>query len=175
MVATNRLCIALFFLVALASFGTLAFAQTHAPAVVKELPKLVLMELKASGAPPAQVQAIGESLCTEAGSFKQFEVLCPTELQAILMHQSNQRLMGCESEECIKQLAGMIKADWLLLGSVGKVGESYTINLRMMDAKAAKIRARLSRTVNKDLSKLLEQLKPAIEELIESSRSRGKP
>ncbi|MBM4320309.1 MAG: hypothetical protein FJ125_10180 [Deltaproteobacteria bacterium] len=140
-----------------------ARAEDREPA---KRPKLVLVGLEASGAPAAEVSALAESLCTEVGSLDRFELLCGSELKVMLEHMSLQRLMGCAGDDCLRELSGHVKADWLLLGSVGKVGETFTLNLRLMNAQSGSVAGRTSRTVSKDLGRLLGELAPALKELL---------
>ena len=137
-------------------------AEEPAPAKV---PKLVMAGLKATGPPAAEVEALSESLCTEAAALKGVELLCSSELKVLLEHQSNQRLLGCETEDCVQQLGGLVQADWLLVGSVGKIGETHTLNLRLLDATSAKVLGRVTRKAGADIAGLLEELGPALQEL----------
>lgn len=149
-----------------------AFGDEPAPAAK---PKLVLMELRAAGAPKGEVTALGDSLCTEAGSLGRFELLCPPELQAILQHQSMARLMGCTGGDCVKELAGLVSADWLLMGSVGKVGEVFTLNLQLMNASTSKVVARATRKADGDLGKLLGEIRPILDEVCAKMKPAAAP
>jgi len=152
-------------LVVLPTIAPPAFAQQPAAPPAGKTPKLVMAGLKAAGAPAAEVEAIGESLCTEASSLQGVELLCASELKVLLEHQSNQRLLGCETETCVQQLGGLVQADWLLVGSVGKVGDTHTLNLRLLDARSAKVLGRVTRKAGSDIASLLDELTPALKEI----------
>ena len=127
--------------------------------------KLVLMPLEAKGTDKGEVATLTESLCIEAGKLGRYEVLCPSELRALLEHSSQQRLMGCETDDCIAQIGNLVAADRIMLGSVGKVEDTYTVTVRMMDPAGAKVIGRASRGVKQQLARVLDQLGGLVGEL----------
>ena len=131
-----------------------------APAATGPQQKLVLLPLEAKGPDAGEVDTLTESLCMEAGKLGRFEVLCPSEVKALLEHSADQRLMGCETADCVAQIGNLVSADLLVMGSIGKVDDTYTINVRLLDPKGSKVLGRAARSAEGQISGLLGQLGP---------------
>ncbi len=164
-------------LLALALLRCAGPTQTAKPAAAPTGPqkKLVLMPLEAKGTDKGEVATLTESLCVEAGKLGRYEVLCPSEVRALLEHVSQQRLMGCETDDCIAQLGNLVAADLILLGSVGKVDETYTVTLRLMDPAGGKVLGRASRGVKQELARMLSQLGALMSELAATDKPAEEP
>ena len=143
--------------------GTAATPAADAPAGPTK--KLVLLPLEAKGTDKGEVDTLTESLCMEAGKVAQFEVLCPSEVRALLEHSAEQRLLGCETADCIAKIGNLVAADVLLMGSIGKVDTTYTVNVRLMDPNGAKVLGRAARSADEKISGLLAELAPLIQEV----------
>lgn len=80
------------------------------------------------------------------------EVVTPKEIGALLGLERQKQLTGCteEASSCTAELAAALGVDGLVLGDVGRVGERYLVNLKVVASKNGKTVAAFSETANSE-------------------------
>ena len=61
-------------------------------------------------------------------------VMTPKQLEAVLGLERQKQLLGCAESSCMVELANALGVDGLLLGEIGRFGERYQINLKIVSA-----------------------------------------
>lgn len=69
------------------------------------------------------------------------------EVEALAQMEQQKQLMNCSTDGCMAELAGALGVDEVLMGSVGKIGNTFIIALRLVEARTAKVLASLSHHV----------------------------
>jgi curli biogenesis system outer membrane secretion channel CsgG len=67
-----------------------------------------------------------------------FKVLDRSTMDEILKEQGFSQ-SGCTSDECIVQVGRMLSAQKMVAGSVGKIGGTYTLSLKLVDVQTGEI------------------------------------
>ncbi len=97
-----------------------------------------------------------------AGELKQIEgasVIGRDDVASLLELESEKARMDCATEmDCLAEIGGALGVDKLVVGTAGKLGESYLISLRLIDVNAGRVDSR----VNESLKGLEDQLIPAV-------------
>ncbi|MBI5496196.1 MAG: hypothetical protein HY904_14330 [Deltaproteobacteria bacterium] len=102
-------------------------------------------------------------------------VIGTRELEAVLGFERQQELMACQSSSCLAQLAGALGVDFILMGSVGRLGDRWIINLSVVDMSSASVRASMSPSIaGASDSVLLEEAPHLVFELLGKARLPGK-
>ena len=129
-------------------------------------PKMVINELKATGVDANAVATLGEVLCSHvANAHKDYNVMCSQDVKVILQSQNNAVLLGgCDDEKCLAEMGNMLKAELVLTGSIGAVGEKLVINLTLVDVTKSLTLARGSWTAD-DKEDLIKGVKKAADVL----------
>jgi TolB-like protein len=81
---------------------------------------------------------ISDRLRSELFNTSAFVVLERGQMQDILKEQGFQQT-GCTSDACIVEAGQLLGVKFIIAGSLGKVGSTYTLNLRMIDVETGKI------------------------------------
>src|SRR4051812_21332764 len=77
----------------------------------------------------------GGLLSDELGKYG-VRVLTARQIAAVIGLDRQKQLMGCnEGTACVAELAGAMGADGLIVGDVGKLGDTYAINVKVLSAK----------------------------------------
>lgn len=64
------------------------------------------------------------------------KITTASEVQAVLGLERQKQLLGCEEDtSCLIEIAGALGVDGIVLGSVARFGDSYGVNLKIIDAK----------------------------------------
>lgn len=70
---------------------------------------------------------------------KAFEVLEREKMNEVLKSQDFNMSDACNTAECAVQVGQLLGVEAMIAGDVGKIGETYTIDLRMIDVQTGKI------------------------------------
>ena len=126
-----------------------------------------VQDLEAKKVDKDTVSTLTDILCTEMSKDKRYEVSCADDLRAILEHSGlNIQMGGCDDGECLKKLGEALNKEKFVSGSVGKIGDSFVITLKMSDVATGKVEKRHSETVKGDVGKLLDGIKLALTNLL---------
>jgi len=119
-----------------ALFIVLSFPQ----AIVAQTNKLsvAVMQLDALGIQKAEAATLTDRLRNELFRTQRFHVTEREKMDEILKEQGFQQT-GCTSSECIVEVGMLLGVQRMIGGSIGKVGRTYTISLRMIDVEKGEI------------------------------------
>ena len=139
-------------------------------------PKLVINELKATGVDANTVSTLGDVLCTHvANGHSEYNVMCNQDVKVILQNQNNAVLLGgCDDEKCLAEMGNMLKAELVLTGSIGAVGDKLVINLTLVNVAKGITLARGSWTAD-DKDDLLDGIRKAADALWKNVKPAAKP
>lgn len=148
------------FAFAVLASATLARAAESAPEAAgsgrAEKIKLAVMDLSAAGVSPDLAATVTSLVATELERQEVFNVVSKAEIRAMLTHEAEKQALGCDAgASCMGDLGNALGVRYLVSGSLGKVGDSYTLNLALTDTQASKVEGRVSESA-KEQNKLLE-------------------
>jgi TolB-like protein len=128
-------------------------------------PKLVVLNLNAAGGVDAPVAvALTESVTAEVAARGFFEVLSSAEVQTMLGAERQRQMLGCSEEtSCMTELAGALGAQFVMTGSLTKLGEAFQLNLQAVDTKNGKTLGRTTKLA-KDFESIRLQIPYAVAE-----------
>ncbi|MFC1681254.1 hypothetical protein ACFL1S_05645, partial [Pseudomonadota bacterium] len=61
-----------------------------------------------------------------------------SSMETVLKEQGFQQ-MGCSTDECAVEMGQMLGAEEIIVGSIGLIGSTYSINVRQIDVESGKI------------------------------------
>jgi len=121
----------LVYAMAMAIFFVPVAGGAQAPASPK-LPTVAVMPLQAKGVSVTDADVITDAIATQLQQTGTQRVLERAQMDQILKEQGFQQSGICEGGECAVQMGKILSVDRILVGSVGLVGRTYTLNLRMV-------------------------------------------
>ena len=113
----------------LAAPDAAAADQAQAP----ERPTLVVAPLRALGVQASEAEIMTNEVRTQAVRAGRYTVVAPEDMEAISAELERQLAGGCDETSCIAELGGALGAQFLITGTMGKLGSRYTINLKLVD------------------------------------------
>ena len=84
------------------------------------------------------VSTVTDYLRTQLVKTNKFNIVTRENMESILKEQQFQ-LSGCTSQECIVQMGQLLGVRNMFTGSIGKVGSTYIINLKLINVQSGKI------------------------------------
>lgn len=126
-----------FLLLALPLLGSLVCAQA--------LPQVAVMALESKGVPVSEVSVISDALTNELINSGKVRVLERGQMDQILKEQGFQQSGACEGGSCAVEMGRLLGVHQLVVGSVGRVGNTYVLNARTVDVKSGEVLRSVSR------------------------------
>ncbi len=142
---------------ALVLVGATAFA-----AGMEKRPLVAISPLQAKKVDPDEVDLISEALAGELQNTGAFRVMERSQMDRVLKEQGFQSSGLCDGNECAVEVGKVLGIDRMVVGSIGKIGSMYIINVRMVDVSTGEILASVRRTQDWELKYLLTNLVPQV-------------
>jgi TolB-like protein len=137
-----------------------------APAQAKEL-RIAVLDIRALGTEAAKAELLSEVALTEAASLGGFDVIGKSDIASVIGFEKQKQVMGCaEDSSCLAEIGGALGVDLILVGSLGTLGDLFRLDLKLVDAKKAKVRSRIGVTVEGKEGQLVAAVQKAVRELL---------
>jgi hypothetical protein len=118
-------------------------------------------------------QAVGAALAGELRRVPGVQVLTASELEAVLSVERQKALLGCESQACVAEIAGALDVERLVLGSFSQMGQSWMLELQLVDGRSATTLTHASRRKKGgSIDDLLDELPSMAQELFGAQAAR---
>ena len=130
---------------------TLALAAAPQAPAQPGAPKIAVLRLEASGVPPELADSATALLPTEVRRHRpSSQVLSSEDVRALLTHQKERIVLGCGADAgCMAELGGALGADEIVAGRVGRLGETFVVELRRVAVEQARSLGSATRTVRR--------------------------
>lgn len=100
--------------------------------------RVAVYALQVHDVPERVGRVVSASLTAELRKLQGLEVIGVDEIVALLNHEANKQLLGCEQDSCAAEIAGALGVDEIVVGNLSQVGTDSVISLRRLDPKQAK-------------------------------------
>lgn len=105
---------------------------------------IAVSDLEPRGIHPDEAAIISDRLREELLRTGQFRVMERGLMQTILQEQAFQQAGSCNSSECQVQIGRMLGVDRIVVGTAGKLGNMFTISVRMLNVETGEIQTSFS-------------------------------
>jgi hypothetical protein len=129
--------------------------------------KIAVMDLKNEGVGPEAASLLTGVVSNKLASFGIFTVISREDIKNLLKHEQDQILLGCDDEKCLLKLGDVLGAENLVAGSVGMVGQTYVVNLQLLEVSKARVAKRVNRQFEGSREKLLDEMATAAAQVVE--------
>jgi len=122
-----------------------------------------VLDLRATNVDQGEVEVISERLRFYIGSQPIFQLIERAEMLRIVEEVGFQQLGACNDEECLVQVGRILGARKMVAGSIGRVGSTYSLHVRLVDIETS----RIEHQVFQDVSDVEELLRTATRNVAE--------
>ncbi len=138
-------------------------------------PKLAFLGVSGAGVPRETSDSVAEYIQSQLQALGAYEVIGRGEIKTLLGYDREKALLGCSEESCLAEISGALAAERVLSGTLSLVGDSYLINLSLLDSKKSRVISRVGRRVvgTGTIDPLLDMIRPALLELVEADPRHG--
>jgi sulfatase modifying factor 1 len=109
----------------------------------KDLPKIVVWDLSPRETKPGYAQELTSILVSEISKLGKYEIYSQENVRTLAGWTAEKMKLGCTSTQCLMALGQMDVAK-LISGSVGKIGNRYSVSLSLFDTQNAKAEKAIS-------------------------------
>jgi|GEM_PF-5357333 len=99
---------------------------------------IAISNLAPQGVEASQASAFTDRLGTELFKTRSFKVIERSQIAKILEEQEFQQA-DCVSDKCMIQVGQLLGVSYVLTGGISKIGETYSINIRVIDVKSGEV------------------------------------
>ena len=125
-----------------------ARASTPAPGAKPTKVRLLVQDLVAQGATPAEAAALTDAVVESLSRRGLFEVISTREVQAILGAERQRQILGVcaqDPQACASGLGEATGVRFVLSGALSRLGDSYQLSLQLLDTVKGQPVARSAR------------------------------
>jgi TolB-like protein len=97
--------------------------------------RIGVLELRANEVSEGEARALTDRLRTELFQTGRFEVVEREKMTEILQEQGFQQSGVCNTDVCAVEVGKLIGAEQMVAGSVSRIGQTYSVNLRVLDVE----------------------------------------
>jgi len=145
---------------------SLIFLALFSPITAREdeTPKenIAINQLKAPGLKANVLTALTDALRAEINKVGKYNVMERTQMGEILKEQGFQISGACDEATCAIEMGQLLGVRYLVLGSLGKVDKTYTLNVRLVDVGTGEIVTEASDYVKGSKERILKELIPTV-------------
>ena len=132
--------------------------------VPRDLPKIAVWDLSARETKATYAQELTSILVSEIARMKKHEVYSQENIRTLAGWTEERMKLGCTSSQCLTALGQMDVAK-LVSGSIGKIGDTYSISLNLFDTQNARAENALSEFCRSE-NELIGVLQGAVRKLL---------
>lgn len=112
-------------------------------AQAEKRPKMVVLSVRPiDDAVRTPAQVLTEMIATDLSKTGRFELISESEIGSMIGFERQKALLGCTETSCLAEIGGALGCDYLLIGTLGSLGEQMRLDLKIADARRNKIVAR---------------------------------
>ncbi len=125
---------------------------------------IAVSELDGRGLQPGEASTLTDALSSHLSNTGKFRVLERGKMDVVLKEQGFQQSGACTDEACIVEMGQLLGVDHMVTGSIGKVGKTYSVNVRMISVATGEIVRTISKNFKGEIDGLLTDILPVIAE-----------
>jgi TolB-like protein len=146
----------------LAIVASLTSAVVSVDSSAARVPSLAVMPLQGRSLQPEEAEVLCEALTSKLKSLGHAHVIERSQIDKILAEQGFQKSGACEKSECAVEVGRLAGIDQMVVGSVGKLGETWSMVVRLVSVQTGEILASAQDTREGQVDVLLRESVPAL-------------
>lgn len=131
----------------------------------QKLPRIAVLEFEGLGISKEEAEPLTDRFRGELVRTNAFIVISRDQMDEILKEQAFQ-LTGCTSTECAVQAGKILNVQKIVVGKIGRVGKTYTVDISFIDIETARIEKSFNRDYKGEIEGLLPILRDIVFEMI---------
>ena len=128
--------------------------------------KLAVFDLAPSGDIKTDLTSLTEVLIAEIDKLDKYSIISQSEIKAMVGFEQEKQLLGCQDDtSCLAEIGGALGVDRLITGSVGKLGNTIIVSIKLINTKNVTTEGRVYESFKGNESLLVDTLKRLVPRL----------
>ena len=123
---------------------------------------VALSELEGRGLAEGEALTLTDALSGHLSNTNAFRIMERGKMDMILKEQGFQQSGACTDQACIVEMGQLLGVQQMITGSIGKVGGTYSVSVRMISVATSEIIRTLSKVYKGQIDGVLTDVLPAI-------------
>ena len=132
-------------------------ANFHLFAQEETRPTVAILDFEGQGIGIQEVQTLTERMRTEIGNTNAVRLIERKAIESIMAEQGLAQ-SGCVSDECAAEVGQLLGVQFMINGLIGKLGDSYTIDVKMFSVETGATERSKNVTHEGDIEGLLVEM-----------------
>jgi len=120
-------------------------------------PTVAILDFDGQGVDASDVQTLTERMRTEIGNTNAVRLIERKAVEKIMEEQGFQQT-GCTSDECAAEVGQLLGVQFMVSGTIGRMGKKYTIDCKMFSVETGETVRAKNATFEGDISGLLLEM-----------------
>ena len=120
-------------------------------------PTIAILDFEGQGISVQEVQTLTERMRSEIGSTNAVRLIERKAIESIMAEQGLAQ-SGCVSDECAAEVGQLLGVQFMINGTIGKLGDSYTIDVKMFSVETGATERSVNATHEGEISGLLTEM-----------------
>jgi hypothetical protein len=112
-----------------------------------------------------EVKTLSDYLHSALADTRYFRILSRSDMEEVLKTQAYSRSEACDESQCLVQMGRLLSVAKIVGGSIGRVGSTYSLSLRLVDVETGETQVTVSRHLRGEADQLLQLVEDAGREL----------
>lgn len=141
--------------------GFIASVGIAAQSTIK-LPLVAVMPLSGQNVDSASALIVSEVLSNELIKSGRVRVMERSQMEKILKEQGFQQSGSCDGSECAVEMGKLLSIDKMVVGTLGKLGGSYSVSLRAVDVGTGEVVGSSQKMQRGEIDEVAASLLPGV-------------
>jgi hypothetical protein len=134
---------------------------------------IAILDLEGRGISQLEAQTLTDRMRSELVKTGAVTIVERSQMQEILEEQGFQQT-GCVSDECAVEVGKLLGVHNMVTGSIGKIGQSYTLDVRMFNVETGAIIKTENRTYRGEIDGLIMEIERLAWDIVELTPPAGR-
>ncbi len=124
---------------------------------------------KGSGVDAETITTVSGFVTGQVERYSDREIISEGEIKTLLKGEETRQKCGGEDMSCMAEIGNALGVPKAVSGDLGRMGDYWILNLRLIDIRRARVLSRVSRDIKGDTNALIQELPYLVEELFEEA------
>jgi len=130
---------------------------------------LALMDLTTTGISKSEGAILTDALLSYLVNTNYYEIVERSKRDEILKEQGFAQSGACNETACLIEVGKYLSVQKMIGGSVGKFGQTWTVNIRLLDVKTGKVEKACIKNYKGEMDQLLNYMNDIAQEIVQAT------
>lgn len=127
------------------------------PVLAQDKESVAVLDLEGRGISAIEAATLTDRMRSELVKTGSVTMVERGQMQSILSEQDFQ-MTGCTSDECAVEIGQLLGVTLMIAGSIGKIGNTYTVDVRTINIGTGQIQSTMTRDYRGEIDGLLREI-----------------